>query len=506
MNLVRPPRFFPRLSLRYKIPLRVTSLVLLVALSVTAAIVLRQVNQAREDLDRYSSSLARALANTLQPYLRHDDVWRAYEIVRTATEDAGATSSGSPPVIVIDAADTIFVSSRPREFPVGAKLEHIGPDFAHFIVQHAADGVAESLAIGANGSDRLFYAAPIRADSVRLGDVVLVTSRSALWPRYIEILKQASAVTLLALAILLPASWVWARRTGAPLVALASAMRKVPARLDDIAEETLNDEGDEIGDLTRTFRRMLADLKHKRELEDQVMASERLAAIGRLAAGIAHEINNPLGGMLNAISTYRKHGSADPLANRTLALLERGLTQIRASVSALLVETRLSDRPLTREDIDDVLLLVAPQFDNKQAKIQRDIQLVHPLPLPAGQVRQILINLLLNAAHAIEQHGTIRLHVQQQADTLAIRVQNDGRHIPEEHLQYLFEPFTLASGEGSGLGLWVVYQIVNQLGGALTVESKPDATIFAVNLPLEAAVVHRRTQHDDERASATVLD
>jgi len=172
----------------------------------------------------------------------------------------------------------------------------------------------------------------------------------------------------------------------------------------------------------------------------------------------------------------------------------------------LLVETRLSDRPLTREDIDDVLLLVAPQFDNKQAKIQRDIQLVHPLPLPAGQVRQILINLLLNAAHAIEQHGTIRLHVQQQADTLAIRVQNDGRHIPEEHLQYLFEPFTLASGEGSGLGLWVVYQIVNQLGGALTVESKPDATIFAVNLPLEAAVVHRRTQHDDERASATVLD
>jgi signal transduction histidine kinase len=503
---VRVPRFFPQLSLRYKIPLRVTSLVVLVALSVTAAIVLRQVNQAREDLDRYSSSLARALANTLQPYLRHDDVWRAYEIVLAATDDAGATSEASPPVIVIDAADTIFVSSRPREFPVGTKLAANGPDFASFVKQRAARSAAESAAITADGSDRLFYTAPIQADRVRLGDVVLVTSRSALWPRYTEIIKQASAVTLLALAILLPASWFWARRTGAPLVSLASAMRKVPARLDDIAEETLSDEGDEIGELTRTFRRMLADLKHKRELEDQVMASERLAAIGRLAAGIAHEINNPLGGMLNAISTYRKHGSADPLANRTLALLERGLTQIRASVGALLVETRLSDRPLTREDVDDVLLLVAPQVDRKQGTVERNVQLVLPLSLPARQVRQILINLLLNAAHAIEPGGTIRLDVHQQVDTLAIRVQNTGRHIPEENLQYLFEPFTLASGEGSGLGLWIVYQIVNQLGGALTVESKPDATVFAVELPLGPDPALRHTQHGNERASAAMLD
>lgn len=499
------PRFFPQLSLRYKIPLRVSALVVLVAVSVTAAIVLRQVNQAREDLDRYSISLARALANTLQPYLRHDDVWRAYEILLAATDDAGSTSSASPPVIVTDAASTIFVSTRPREFPVGAKLANMGPDFASFVTQHADRG-RESVALARDQSDRLFYAAPIKADSVRLGDVVLVTSRSALWPRYAEILKQASAVTLLALVVLLPASWFWARRTAAPLVSLASAMRKVPARLDDIAMEALSDEGDEIGELTRTFQLMLVGLKRKRELEDQVMASERLAAIGRLAAGIAHEINNPLGGMLNAISTYRRHGSDDPLANRTLALLERGLTQIHASVGALLVETRLSDRPLTREDVDDVLLLVAPEVDRKQGAVDRTIQLDVPVPLPAGQVRQILINLLLNAAHAIDCGGAIGLDVREQVGTLAIRVQNDGRHIAEASLPYLFEPFTLASGAGSGLGLWVVYQIVNQLGGELAVESKPGATTFSVELPFASAFAQRRRQHDHEPASATLPD
>jgi signal transduction histidine kinase len=283
-------------------------------------------------------------------------------------------------------------------------------------------------------------------------------------------------------------------------------MRKVPAQLDDIAPETLPDTGDEIGELTRTFRLMLLDLKRKRELEEQVMASERLAAIGRLAAGIAHEINNPLGGMLNAISTYRRHGSDEPLAKKTLALLERGLTQIRSSVGALLVETRLSDRPLTREDVDDVLVLISPEADRKGGAIERDIQLDIPVPLPAGQVRQILLNLLLNAAHAIERNGTIRFRVHGRADALSIGVENDGRHIPEEKLQYLFEPFTLAGGEGSGLGLWVVYQIVNQLGGELTVASKPGWTVFSVELPLPApAAETKRTQeHDHARASATV--
>jgi signal transduction histidine kinase len=496
----------PRLSLRYKIPLRVTGLVLLVALAVTSAIVLRQVNQAREDLDRYSTSLARALANTLQPYLRHDDVWRAYEIVRAATEDAGAPTAVPAPVIVIDAAGAVFVSSRPREFPVGMKLAAAGTDFSAFVAQRNAQPGGDSTAISTSDSDRLFYVAPIRVDNVRLGDVVLVSTRAALWPRYIEIVQQASAVTLLVLVVLLPASWYWGRRTGTPLVCLAGAMRKVPAQLDDIAPETLPDTGDEIGELTRTFRLMLLDLKRKRELEEQVMASERLAAIGRLAAGIAHEINNPLGGMLNAISTYRRHGSDEPLAKKTLALLERGLTQIRSSVGALLVETRLSDRPLTREDVDDVLVLISPEADRKGGAIERDIQLDIPVPLPAGQVRQILLNLLLNAAHAIERNGTIRFRVHGRADALSIGVENDGRHIPEEKLQYLFEPFTLAGGEGSGLGLWVVYQIVNQLGGELTVASKPGWTVFSVELPLPApAAETKRTQeHDHARASATV--
>jgi signal transduction histidine kinase len=499
------PGLFSHLSLRYKIPLRVTALVLLVALTVTGAIVLRQMSQAREDLARSSMSLARALANTLQPYLRHDDVWRAYDIVVAASDDTDAPSPVAS-IIVTDAAGTVFVSSRPREFAVGSQLGSLAPEFAAFVAQRAAPDPHGAAAVAADAGDRLLYAAPILVDKVRLGDVILVVPRAALAPRYVAIIEQATAVTLLTLAVLLPASWFWAWRTGVPLVSLAAAMDKVPAQMDDIALDALPDSGDEIGHVTRKFRAMLADLKRKRELEEQVMASERLAAIGRLAAGIAHEINNPLGGMLNAISTYRKHGSDDPMANRTLALLERGLTQIRDTVGALLVETRLADRPLTRDDIEDALVLVAPEVERKRGRIERDIRFDQPMPLPARQVRQILLNLLLNAAHAIEHSGTIGLAVRKHHDALSIHVTNDGRHIPDEKMQYLFEPFTLAEGEGSGLGLWIVYQTVKQLGGELAVESRPGKTVFAIELPLEQAQTQRLERRTNEPATATVPD
>jgi signal transduction histidine kinase len=489
------------LSLRYKIPLRVTALVVLVAVAVTVAIVARQAQQTREDLDAYSVSLARALANTMRSYLRHDDVWRAYEIVVAAAADAGAPSVSATPVIVTDAEGRVFVSSRPREFPVGARLADLGPDFAAFAGTRGSDGAERTVAAA---GDRLFYAAPVVVDGVRIGEVVLIASTAALWPRYMEIFRQATIVTVLTLLILLPASWFWARRTAVPLIALAGAMSKVPAKLDDIGTEALPDTGDEIGHLTRAFRDMLQELKRKRELEERVIASERLAAIGRLAAGMAHEINNPLGGMLNAISTYRRHGGGDDLALRTLALLERGLTQIRGLVGALLVETRDSDRPIGPEDIGDVLLLVAPEIERKGGHLVRHVMLDVPRPLPARQVRQVLLNLLLNAAHAIERGGCVRVEVAERNDFLAIRVQNDGRHISEDKLQYLFEPFALAGAEGSGLGLWIVYQIVQQLRGDLTVESRPGLTLFAVDLPLSAATERPRSK--DERSPAVVSD
>ncbi|MFA7291105.1 MAG: HAMP domain-containing sensor histidine kinase, partial [Rhodocyclaceae bacterium] len=333
------------------------------------------------------------------------------------------------------------------------------------------------------GARFYFVVSPLLADGELLGHVVLGYSKAAFVPRYFDLAGRAGLVTLLVLLALLPISWIWARRTGEPLLQLAQAMESVPASPESADLSGLPQSRDEIGRLAAAFTRMVEELKQKRELESQMLASERLAAVGRLSAGIAHEINNPLGGMLTAIKTYQRHGAGDPLAAQTLSLLERGLTQIRNTVAALLVETKARDRSFEPADIDDLLILIESEAHLRAVQVAVLSVLKAPLPLPATLLRQILLNLLLNAVAAAEQGGKVWLSAAASGDMLRLVVGNDGQHIPEARMPYLFEPFASDKEKGHGLGLWVVYQIVRELNGGLTVESEPGRTTFSIEIP-----------------------
>jgi signal transduction histidine kinase len=275
-------------------------------------------------------------------------------------------------------------------------------------------------------------------------------------------------------------------RLAQPLVSLAGEMERIGERLPEERSVAVYESRDEIGQLGTAFKRMVGVLREKQLLERQVMASERLAALGRLAAGIAHEINNPLGGMLNAISTFKRHARQEPVTAKTLSLLERGLSQIRDTVAALLVEARVESHSLTPQDVDDTHTLLASEAHEKRASFDWENGLEHPVRVPSTQARQILINLLLNAVHAIEPGGRIACSTRAGSGSLRIQVTNDGSHIPEDRLPYLFEPFSGASENGHGLGLWVTYQIVQQLNGGLSVTSIPGETRFTVELPIES--------------------
>ena len=243
--------------------------------------------------------------------------------------------------------------------------------------------------------------------------------------------------------------------------------------------------GDEIGQLGRQFDAMLRELDQKQALEKQMIMADRLASIGRLTAGIAHEINNPLGGMLNAVNTCRRHGSADPVTARTISLLERGLTQIKETVAALLVEAKIESHPLTPDDLEDVRTLVAPEVAKKRLAVHWDNRVQECVALPSTPLRQVLINLLLNAAQAANPGGYVSCKVGVEAGRLVADIGNDGKPLAAAQLEHLFEPFI--SDTGTGLGLWVVYQIVQQLGGEVLVSNGPPVTRFEVRIPLEAA-------------------
>jgi two-component system NtrC family sensor kinase len=454
------------------------------ALAVTAGLLVKDYEDLRQNLEAHAKSLGRVLANTLVTPLLHDDLWRAFEILQSAREAQPAAAELEADVmLVLDSERRIFVSSRPRGFPVGSKLEGKGGGFDQLSASNVWNEHARQSVLEPPGAIHYFVVSPLVADGELLGHVVLSYAKTAFLPRYFDLVSRAALVTFLVLLVLLPISWVWARRTGEPLLQLASAMEDVPERLESTKLDNLPHNRDEIGLLAASFRRMVDDLKRKQELESQMLASERLAAVGRLSAGIAHEINNPLGGMLTAIKTYQRHGAGDEMAVQTMTLLERGLIQIRNTVAALLVETKTQDRPFEPADIDDLFILIEAEAQERGVRIELVGGLASSLPLPATLLRQILLNLLLNAIEAAKESGTVRLGVASSEGMLRLSVCNDGKHIPDEQMAYLFEPFATNRAKGHGLGLWVVYQIVRQLNGGLTVDSVPDCTTFHIEIP-----------------------
>jgi signal transduction histidine kinase len=475
------------LSFRYKIPLRGVALASITALLVTAALIYRDYEDLRRDLVTTSGHLARVLANTLVTPLVHDDVWRAFEIINSPFAAAARESSPQTAelIMILDARRRVYLATDPKQYPMLSDPGRANPDFYELWQFVEETGEFESRLVELAGSSKLYVVTPIVSDGVRLGTLVIGYSKGAFVPRVLGMVKGAALAMLAALAILLPASWYWAQRFARPLTALATTMGRTGPTLPGPADVKLYESRDEIGQLGAAFKSMLEGLREKEALEKEVVFAERLAAIGRLAAGAAHEINNPLGGMLNAISTFKQHGNDDPLTARTLSLIERGLLQIRDTMSALLVEAKVQSHPITRQDVEDTRTLVLADAHGKAAHIDWSNELGEAaLPLPSTPVRQILINLMLNALHAIEPGGRVGCRVSADGASMRLVVSNDGAYIPQERMEVLFEPFATGRESGHGLGLWVSWQLVRQLGGTIIAQSEPGDTQFTVTLPL----------------------
>ena len=417
--------------------------------------------------------------------MKHDDVWLAFSLLRGPDRYSGDDQQDiSPALLLIDNAGEVFAATQPRRFPVGKSLADLNPDLAeHIGTNHAESQPAGNDLAPWNGTRLITI--PIHSDDEIAGLLIASFAQDALWLRFREIVFGGAWAVVLTLALFIPIGWLWGRRMIAPLATLTRCMARIGQTDVWDLQCPIPDSGDdEIGQLGRQFQLLLKDLKGKRALEQQVMAQDRLAAIGRVAAGVAHEINNPLGGLLTTIDTYRHKPVADRNPERTLALIERGLNQIHETVSALLVESRLETRAVTKRDIEDIETLIRadPAADDKNIHWRSEI--IRDLPLPATSVRQILLNLVLNAVQSTPREGLVEVQVDSSAECLRIDVRNQGKHIAPERLSHLFEPFFSDRVSGTGLGLWVTYQTVTQLNGEIRVDSRDQSTLFQVALPI----------------------
>lgn len=487
---MRPVRALLNLSFRYKIPLWGSFLIVATAVIISSTVIISTYDDVKRDLLRNAVSQGRTLAKTLVPAMLQDHVWQAYEIVNAPLH--GATPDNAiqaDTLLVLDPRLQVLVSTRPQSLPMLADFARLSDDYAQ-VAASVAQLEGESKVVEPEPSEYLYVATPIVDEQRRLGTLLQIYSKKILWPRFVESAEEAGWMALLVLAVLLPINWYWGQRTATPLLRLTERMEQLGRSLPEELPANIYDYEDELGRLFRAYNQTLQQLREKALIERGVIHSERLVAIGRLAAGIAHEINNPLLGMLTSLNTLRHHGAPDARTGKTLTLVERGLTQIKETVAALLVDAKVISRDFTPQDIEDVQTLIAPQAHKRRVSVAWTTELAEPVPLPSTMVRQVMINLILNAVQASGEGGEVEAAVAVAGPGLLFKVVNGGRSLSKEQTEHLFEPFTNAGESGRGLGLWVCYQIVKQLGGNISVDSATIAgvgrTRFEVALPFAA--------------------
>jgi two-component system NtrC family sensor kinase len=240
---------------------------------------------------------------------------------------------------------------------------------------------------------------------------------------------------------------------------------------------------------------MFRDVTEKRRIEKYLAQAEKLASIGQLAAGVAHEINNPLGVIQCYANLIIKSQQADAQLQSDVGVIRKHTDQCKNVVKALLnfaraAEPRRSATHVT-DCIEDVLSVLQLQIEKDEIAIQRQYDPDLPeIGIDPHQMRQVFMNLLINAHQAIDKRGTIFIATGRQGDDrIKVAIRDTGCGIPGDNLEKIFDPFftTKKSDQGTGLGLSVSYGIVKQHGGDILVQSTMgQGTAFTVVLPLRA--------------------
>lgn len=262
----------------------------------------------------------------------------------------------------------------------------------------------------------------------------------------------------------------------------------------------LNDKERKPAGMVGIFR----DISELHALRGQLMHSEKLALLGQLAAGVAHEINNPINGILTYVKLLLKKINRDDLASvkpdiiKYLQVMERETAHVGRTVSNLLDFSRRSQPDIAMVDLNDVieqsLLLVRDQLNMRNIDVKREGQLELPeIMADFGQLQQVMVNLLLNAAQAMSDGGEISIDTTAEGTRgsecfVVLQVTDNGCGITEENLNRIFDPFFTTKGGkdgvGLGLGLSIVQRIIKAHHGRIEVKSKRnEGTRFTIKLP-----------------------
>jgi len=302
----------------------------------------------------------------------------------------------------------------------------------------------------------------------------------------IAVLTVALVMTGFAMILLL------SRRFISPITQLANTMEQARGDYLDLRVDVKGH--DELAVLGERFNAMIERIRQANEelkkTHEKLVQSEKLASVGVLAAGVAHEINNPLGGIFNCLQMLKQNGDNPELREKYLDLVNEGLDKIENTVSKLLWMSRKAEHaPVDlniRNSVDSVYSFLEYKMKKNRIVFKNEIPENLSLSFDVHDCQQLLLNLFINAIHAMRDGGTLEVKGFHKNSVVTIEVADNGCGIGAEYVGRIFDPFftTKPVGEGTGLGLWLTYEIIRNYNGEISVESEPgNGSRFIMHFP-----------------------
>lgn len=465
------PRF-RNLPVTVRVPLITAALMIVLALVASQGVLgaLGRVQDAR--LSETARLHVEGLAVALGPSVLRQDVWEVYDILDRARQ----ASDGQRLLltVVADERGRVLAATDPHRAPVGEDAAEFGL------------GAVAPEAVRMTGDPVLRVASPLQYQGRTIGGIVTELDVT-------DLLAERRQVTLwllfgnaLATGVLAFGGWLAVARILRPVGALVQAMDASGGAPRPIPTTEIPHGDPGLARLIETYNQMTTAVEERAEAERRLADRERFVSLGRLSSALAHEVNNPLGGLLNAADTIRTYADRPDVVRQSVELMQRGLGHLRDVTRAMLDQNRLdrAGQRLRPEDFEDLRLLFEPEAHSRNLALEWKVEAGAEALAgqPAAPVRQVALNLLLNAGAAAGKGGEVGLRVSNGGDRLSIAVSNTGNAMGEADLRRL-----LASGPlppGGGVGLRLVHDIVSGLGGTLHHDRDDGRTVIRVDLPV----------------------
>ena len=369
--------------------------------------------------------------------------------------------------LVANAVEHRFAAQTQRLARLIDKIER--PTLQNYLDRLMELAGADSIQVGdvaRKSSERPLAGEPVFRAPTKHGELVIVYTQEAVSREKSEAVRPLVILAIAGLGLVAVFGYLTAQTIARPLERLAEQAKAMPA-----ADVKPVGGGAELDHLVDAMNRMLAEVRR----------AERLAVMGRMAAGVAHEIRNPLSSMKMTVQMLQE-GAQD---REPYALLLREIERLELTAAELVgVSQPLRKEPVKLDTVvDEVLELMRRQLEHLSIRVEKRFAPVPAVDVDVARFKRCVMNLVLNGAQAMPSGGPIRVGVSTRDGRVRLEVSDEGPGVPADVRDRIFEPFVTTKQDGVGLGLALTKRIVEDHGGAIGFDPAERGTTFWIELP-----------------------